>query len=411
MNVGTEKIYGSTGAPACTLAHTRTFERSYEPIQSYRNVIHQTIVPNATRRKNAGEILPVTPYEAEHVTRQRMGMNGTAYQVGSTCPRDQERRFNDYYDMPPALESIPTEWLASIPAPGTVDIDGAVNQAIARASAGLMSLPVTVGEARETFRMVLNCFTRFKDFWLISIEEYRRLQRRQDRRHSTALRAAGAMTDDTLDWVSQWWLSVRYGWRPFLAEMQTYYEHWNAVVSENSRQNGTAIVGLPDVTRTEDRLSDNGVWRTHHALKLQATTTCRGFALCGVNSPTIAKFGLNPAMAAWELVTLSFMIDWFFDFGSLLATYTVPFSGYSLLSSGATVRQTITYEVSEIREFYGYSWAGTTSAAVCRSEITRIIRTPSSGGGLPPFNFNLTPVQMADFVLVARQIMGARFVP
>jgi len=126
----------------------------------------------------------------------------------------------------------------------------------------------------------------------------------------------------------------------------------------------------------------------------------------------------QPIESMWELVPFSFIVDWFFDVGTVLASWT-PNYGFKTLASWYTVKET-TYQFSErVNSDFVFPTGSSTVKGEAYQEVltgcwidkTSIYhsRVPNPDRPiLPSFSLRLDGFKIADLLIIAKQIFGSR---
>lgn len=126
------------------------------------------------------------------------------------------------------------------------------------------------------------------------------------------------------------WMTYRYGFLPLMYAIKDFAEYSAAFVEELHKPRGTLTHGTsstvtyePDL-RSFDFTKVTGDWGCQNIIHNQHVTA-KGSLYYRVNGMTQMKstLNINPWLTAWELVPLSFAIDWLVDIGSMLDACTV----------------------------------------------------------------------------------------
>lgn len=192
-----------------------------------------------------------------------------------------------------------------------------INRALERSQAyGDLLMLVSASEAKQTVRMIRTVFIRL---FRIVLDIYNKVKK---------LDVFG-----TLDVVTDIWLEYRYGWTPLIGELGAIKEALT-VIRPNGIKSAYAtdkpnnllreVLEIPNVYVSDtitDCVFDAYIWNVGEV------TRKAGFNY--INKPQSrndswsAIFGVDIdslASTAWELIPFSFIIDMFFNFGSLLQT-------------------------------------------------------------------------------------------
>lgn len=159
------------------------------------------------------------------------------------------------------------------------------------------NIALTLGEGRETGRMFKAL--RSVDSIVKAIRKSRKLLK----------------TNPSL-LLAQTHLSIKYGWQPLLNDVWNY-ANWTYE---------TFSLGVPIKARRRKRFKVSDIrypqsyQRSH--VRGEETYSCEIEVVCYVDDPnwfTVSRLtSLNPASIAWELTTLSFVVDWLYDVGGYL---------------------------------------------------------------------------------------------
>lgn len=346
------------------------------------NVVKQEtkLSPGWKKCRDNGAILPVNPYFVSRQDVFRSGCNGTALLSwnGSCLTREvvtTDVFYNLYKGDPPPLPDL------------SGDIAAAVNSAIADASQAKVQALVSAGEAKETFHLLLGAARR-----LLAIVKAVKLRSKEKK----------------ISFESAW-LEYRYGWRPLIYEVKQWIDALN-----HSFEKGERVHGRGNHILT-DRKSGSLSWAagTEQTIKtdwsFEYSIRVNGFALCEVTNSTIARFGLNPLTSAYELITLSFVLNWFWDIGSWLAANSTSLSGFSLVSSGNNVKiDSYYYSTTRVVPSAGSHSTGGYYGQQYSVNTRSFQRAPGGGGGLPSWYPRLSPAKLADLAAILAQVLKAR---
>jgi hypothetical protein len=117
--------------------------------------------------------------------------------------------------------------------------------------------------------------------------------------------------------MAEIWLAAKYGWAPLIQDVYAYLK-W----SYDILQDGIPIRGRANrVNWVRDKfIGGSGLYTAYCTGKQQWKCEVKCWVDVGnsalYNSSRITT--LNPASIAWELMTLSFVVDWFYDVGGFL---------------------------------------------------------------------------------------------
>lgn len=133
------------------------------------------------------------------------------------------------------------------------------------------------------------------------------------------------------------WLAYNYGWVPMLSDVRGSAEHLaRRVLATPFQQRVTVSMGQKS-RHTESGLSVNGSVGFPHTLYAKYDAELEVSAKATVVYETrndalreMSQLGFtNPALVAWELVPLSFVVDWFLPIGNYLEQFNA-FQGLTI---------------------------------------------------------------------------------
>lgn len=202
----------------------------------------------------------------------------------------------------------PFSWM-SVPAWSAVRANEAATKAYNKIMATDLDVGVMIGELRETLEGLRNPLSGLRSF----------LKKRS--------RGGG----DFVSMLSSSWLEWRYGIRPLIQTIQDIYEHVNSECSTVDGKNLLRKRARAPQVDSKTSATENlqiSPWQVQN--NISVTTETRYSASVGytLTSPLTMdeRFGLDaysiPAIA-WELTTLSFVVDWWLNIGSWLQSLRV----------------------------------------------------------------------------------------
>jgi hypothetical protein len=277
-----------------------------------------------------------------------------------------------------------------------------VDESDLMAAASLGELPETVKWLASLFRRLISLFRSF-------------------RTKSSRLKKI-KKTMSLKDWAqarSDLWMELRYAFRPFVYEMYQIAE----MLDGTDKQLRNTARGYYSV-RDFDSSTDNTI---HHfdsidiecekILDINRYSQYRAGVLYEINldeAGLASSLGLDqPFSVWWELTTLSFAIDWFFNIGDIISSLN-PKAGLSPLASWCTE--------THVYKGVGYVNVSTTETSgnydvddfdvTQDGEINYVhrlkVRTPSPKRSLiPSLRINLDWAKVVDLSCIARSIYRA----
>jgi hypothetical protein len=265
-------------------------------------IFDDVVVENFHSRSEAGELFN------NPATNERVEVFKTPIKRLTTYINDWGG-LNAYVSSTPGTDFAP-------PFLGAVDTDYineqkeiAGTKAWAKVSSDELNLLVTAGELRETARMFHEALNAL---WTVG---------------RVILRKRALWTVKPPDpW--DFWLSVRYGWRPFVAECRAIHEHFSQVAKELAERqtfrSGRNLYNVVTDDITVEQPSNDGT----HAAVWRRESQITGFVSAGVLAIQRVTgfpdtYGLTKIPnAVWDLTRLSFAVGWFLNVADILAAWT-----------------------------------------------------------------------------------------
>jgi hypothetical protein len=198
--------------------------------------------------------------------------------------------------------------------------------------------------------------------------------------------------------LSNEWLSVRYGWRPLINDFKSINK---AIKALNEKQKARSskriwnkftesVIDEYTVENYELNKYDVHVVKTYNVQK----------SICGAVTADIEipAFQANPFVSAWELVPLSFVLDWFISVGkSIAAASFMAFQSRHAASKGLRIEVDYDYAAYSIN--YGPLFKGGTGYnAWSSSHAMYECRVPCSVPLTPHFTLKLNPYKLLDLL-------------
>jgi hypothetical protein len=282
------------------------------------------------------------------------------------------------------------------------DLDVAVAQAWANVDVSSAAALASLGELPETVEWIKSLLTR-------ALKILRFFKSKKSRLRIIKRSLKGLNTGKVLDTFSDLWLELRYALRPTIFEMKQAIEAAKSIVKKNSRHTARGwhkessnsiddFVGYHDTAIT-----------TYHRSVSQSSLNYRAGVLYDIDSDIngiLAIWGLDqPLEAIWELTPFSFIIDWFFSVGDIIAGWSVNPS-LSPLGSWVTLEWQTSISVSTTNVELGgtlysdeASWSP--GAYYEQSLMSRRIISPERPI-LPSFNLKLDWAKLLDLATIGR---------
>jgi hypothetical protein len=198
-------------------------------------------------------------------------------------------------------------------------------EALLKLNKGVMNFSQFVAESRESAGMLADTASTMVKLF-------------RDVRHGR-LHNLPKTFGHTVDLAGNIWLQWRYGWRPLASDIHGLYEFSKGTLRKPQ---------IVSAKRTLKTPYGSSFSHNQHAVEFEGrhTDSCKLWAK--VNDPSLVKaqnMGLvNPVSLAWELVPLSFVVDWFVPVGNYLECLTAT-SGLGFVSGYVGQERNATFKV------------------------------------------------------------------
>lgn len=170
------------------------------------------------------------------------------------------------------------------------------------------------------------------------------------------------------------WLQYQYGWKPLMMDLHDLYKEFQPQVEKAVH----TVRATRSISSNWDRSSSDSYWS---ASNQQVRCDNRTMLYARVRHDTVrtaASMGLiNPVSLAWELIPLSFVVDWAMPIGNLLEAFDAT-AGLDFI--GGYTSQLATGSVTGTRRLSA-GWSGT--AVSVQGEIFTYRRSPLGGFPAP----------------------------
>lgn len=289
--------------------------------------------------------------------------------------------------------------------------DIAVDKAWSRVDVSKLQALASLGEAPETVKWLADILKRFvKLLRLILSPAYRN-------KEIAKLLKKGFNPGDVL---SNIWLEWRYAVRPLIFEAQSALEALNTSLDKTLRY--TARAKLEHVGQdSKNIIWNNLVHGEVITFSYSQTVTCASSAgvLYNINSDVdewLAVLGLDsPISSAYELIPFSFIADWFWNIGDVVAAFE---SRASVLPKASWCTQTIrvdtTYTpISVSSAHWGYNQVaplitneGSLVSTVSEFFKRRVVNPPRAL--MPHVNIRLNVGKITDLIAIGRGLLSRK---
>jgi hypothetical protein len=383
----------------------------YIQSQQYAAML-DTVVPNFRARIARGEIInnPMASVVWSSL------VNPLHFAGAGHFPQYQD---NNWYNMsteiqiPSANNAVVLTWdnLAIVLAEYQSERDIALTQAWANVDLSEAQALASLGELPETIHWCTSLVKR-----MIS------LLRAFKNKQLTGLAAKSMQSGKSVyRESSELWLEYRYAIRPLVYDMHQLTQAWNAsIVPKLPRFTARGFHQHDLSTETETYRLDSAwtaFFNTEFIVSrvIRTRSKFRAGVLWNVSSDarvTPLLWGLDkPLETVWELIPLSFVVDWFFNVGNTISSWTAN-AGLNTLASW--ISEEITIEVTDtLPDFqvnnnsqYGLVWDSHTIApgsTVTSTTYKRRIPSPVRSK-LPHFDLHLDVAKLLDLATIGKNL-------
>lgn len=291
----------------------------------------------------------------------------------------------------------------------SVDIDGLTTQAVASSREPVWDAATFTMELLPTARMFYRLWETFYDTLKRLWDQFLR-EKKRDR---------GGNLRTLWEEFARWWLTYRYGLAPFYADIlsidkaaRLLAQKGNEAVLQRGNANGRERVTASKVKQTQSwvvctptanvaSLGAGTVYITNTVTTVERVTSVR------VTAGTVFEkdngvIGRDPFVTAYELITLSFVLDWFIDFGSWIQSWAPTVKGELAFVSVTSQLETLTTTTAfaqATRANGNHVASGGTSSFT--TGFMQTVRTPYSYTGAVPVPIDLNWKRVTDIVALA----------
>jgi hypothetical protein len=193
-------------------------------------------------------------------------------------------------------------------------------------------------------------------------------------------------------------LELRYGWRPLLYDMQDI-----AKVMKRINKGKTRFLEHARGLYSDSTSTTIDTWQTKvfGSISLRTDTDIlvagRGSIVADIEPP---KLSFNPFVTAWEVVTLSFVIDWIVNVGQWINSMSFLVLQRKYVAAGGAL-VTLSKNYSTIYTPTG-NFQGTWSVEG-NVTATLVLRQPTSVSNLPQVKLKLNELKVLDLLALLTQ--------
>lgn len=408
VNTGTLKPY-KVSAEIVNGVNIRANEPNYYAHNGRRLIaMVDTVTPNYRKRSRDGEILNNPLWKVSYQRDEKpSNVHGTGPGAGSctywevNCKPAAGFVYDKYASPQAAVNALCDQYssdseIAQVKAWSNIDVSE-------------MQAWASAGEFPETVRMIIDLLKQAIKLTIAAkrgdvktiAKEFKKLKK--------------------FDTHADTWLMWRYGIRPLVGEITALLKILDAQPIKGKRQTyrGKLVNETIDATKMKHVNWSAGGAGWDFKISTKEYSTFRAGVMVQIENSInsgLAMLGIdNPLEAIWELIPFSFIIDWFFNVGDIIAAAV---GNPSLSPVCSYVTEEITQ--SAIVETIGWSHNGdTTTCHKFASNAGTLIVTPgyvntfitakrrvplAKRYALPTLRMNLSLAKLTDLALIARKL-------
>lgn len=415
-----ETIYGETGGvqnisgkrynganPATNLSASTSFYSDH-----MNETITDVVTPNFKARSKAGEIIN-NPYSK--LTVLEANPKPTTYsraQLTTSGGKIYGDTWDGSWPMEPAFlgDYLQAGSLPEFQSMVNSLVSRAVSSAYANTSQMQMDIQTTAAEYMKSVNSLFDIFVRAIKLFravrkvevsllrqsakgYLTVSNYKQMQAAKD----------FVAKQKTAQELSDRYMELRYALRPLAYDARNLTRALTKTLGTGIRCTGRGVASdtfnLEDTWHMADGNFDYVVDRSIHV-----TTRVRAGVLCSVDLTNSSVFGLDQLnMTIWELLPMTFILDWFWNIGTIVASLT-PSAGVTNLASWYTVEHTAILENSlgSIKNAVHTNYADriTWSGRKSRTELWKERFINPSPGALPKLNVRLDSLKLLDLAKI-----------
>lgn len=397
----TYTVYSGTVAIPWRITSTTTNPYS-GAAQFTREEMHDVETPDWLSKRNRG-IIVNNPMESLSVTYMksvgnyyrrainRLGTYPNYYYAGSMS--------SGYAPVGNDFDS-PDSW--ALPSPISLDLGPLIAEAITSAwskvSCNEAEALVQIAESRKTLLSLISIFRR-------AYKIFKQLKR---------LQLNDVAKEFSLTELKNRYMELRYALRPLMYDARGLVKVLGGERPPERQTFRGWQIGAESQTYNNVMLRNNGTVTAYGSQYAQRNVEVRAGVLTAIQAfnnnivSDIKALGLTePVDAIWELIPFSFIIDWFFNVGKIIASWS-PNVGMRTLASWYSVidMSTIAGEVETATNntYYNYTNIAQRSGSYSRIDIAKYRLPNPDRPILPSFSFNMDSLKTLDLGIIALQI-------
>ncbi len=315
-----------------------------------------TNTPNYRALVRAKARLPDRPFTFSLAT-QSDGVLSRSYHIHNTCTSGWD--VGQYW----GTHQLSAAHYAQGVDVGELHLDdhGLKAKILQRARGAEWQAPVFFAEARQTGQMVLNAARdlarSYSQLRRGNLDVAYRVLGLGSPSVASRRRFNNSFGRNARDAAANRWLEMQYGWIPLLSDVKNAAETLAESTLDSSNRDGrvTAVVRLQTDIDDQFQVEVSPYGSCHRVVK-QMESRRMVWKFRPTSLSTLASFGLlNPASVAWELVPLSFVIDWFLPIGRYLEQLDTPFRFTHVGGTSVYRREVTTTKTEFVRNGFSYS--------------------------------------------------------
>lgn len=298
------------------------------------------------------------------------------------------------YALPRTLDAAKL-WLSENASP-----DVAVAKAFAKVDISEVQALASLGEMPETLRWLASVFERVLNL----VRFFTRAKKRIRKLKPT----------EAADALANLWLEFRYALRPFIFEAHAVLAAMKALIEKGSRKTARGWDREYDASSGSMQGYKDTATNLQLSYMTSISTNYRGGVLFDIESDIngiMALWGLDqPLESAWELVPFSFILDWFFNIGDVIAGWSAN-PHLRVLGSWVTI-ETVLVRKAEVETvsltgvFYNVDHQYTPGKIQETAVISQRIILPDRPL-LPSIRLNLDWAKLLDLATIGRGLYQA----
>lgn len=339
---------------------------------------HGYDVPDYHVRKRNGELMPFTPWEHYEYSYNSGGvydfvLSSNYHYIGTPA-------WTPYDPWPISKDFI----YAYVP---TGDLRYLCTEAMSKIYKNGFDLFTNLAEFTSVVRMFRSVAKRLADFITYMPYFWRKLS------YKRLMSMARDVNND--------WLQSRYGWRILMYDVLNLHK---ALVDLNDkRRRFSERSGFQQNYAFDDSFTqDTTHYVLTHVVHREINVSVRGSVVSDIEYP---RFQFNPFQTAWELIPLSFVVDWIFNVGNTIAGLTYACRPGNYFSS-------VGYKIELTQSYNNYiSTRKVTFKSGDRYQATGVHavlqrRSPCEIALSPHFTLRLNGLKVTDLLALIIQRIG-----